>query len=188
MRYRLMKPDLHLQKGASMIEVLVSIFILSFGMLALGAMLSFAVQMPKLSGYRSTATNLATAHVERIRANPKGFATDAYTSALSYDGTFAPIDLNDCKYDPGCDESTLARMDNAATNQAARRALPAGGMILKCDTSPCVANSFGNLWIVWQQPDTYAAIDPKSSDNCPSEVTATYTDPKPRCLYVRFKI
>ena len=71
------------QAGSSLIEVLVSIFILSFGMLALGAMLSFAVQMPKLSGYRSTATNLATAHVERIRANPNGFATDAYTSALS---------------------------------------------------------------------------------------------------------
>ena len=170
-----------------MIEVLVSIFILSFGMLALGAMLSFAVQMPKLSGYRATATNLATAHVERIRANPKGFAADVYASALSYNGTFDSLSLNPCKY-PDCDKSTLARMDNAATNQAARRALPAGGMILKCDTSPCVANSYGNLWIVWQQPSTYAAIDPKSSDNCPSEVTTTYTDPKPRCLYVRFNI
>ena len=170
-----------------MIEVLVSIFILSFGMLALGAMLSFAVQMPKLSGYRATATNLAAAHVERIRANPNGFIANAYSSALSYDEAFNSLSLDPCKY-PDCDASTLARMDNAATNQAARRDLPAGGMILKCDTSVCASNSYGNLWIVWQQPSTYAAIDPGSSDNCPSEVTETYTDPKPRCLYVRFKI
>lgn len=175
------------QSGASLIEVLVAIFILSFGMLALGVMLSFAVQMPKLSGYRMTATSLASSHIERVRANPIGFNTDAYSSALSYDGSFTSLSLDGCNY-PDCNASTLARMDNAATNQAVRLALPAGGMILKCDTSQCASSSYGNLWIVWQEPSTYAAIDPTSSDNCPSEVTNTYTDPKPRCMYVRFKI
>jgi type IV pilus assembly protein PilV len=172
-----------------LIEVLVAILILSFGMLALGAMLSFAVQMPKLSGYRATATNLAAAHVERIRANPEGFKTIDYTAALSYDGTFDALYLDDCVY-PNCIVATLARMDNAATNQAVRLALPAGGMMLQCDPSPCTttSNSYGNLWIVWQEPSTYAALNPTSSDNCPAEVTGTYTEPKPRCLYVRFKI
>ena len=182
-----MKPRTHRQQGASLIEVLVAILILSFGMLALGAMLSFAVQMPKLSGYRATATNLATSHVERIRANPDGFTSNAYTPALSYDGTFNTLPLDECKYDT-CTTSSLARMDNAATNHAVRVALPAGGMLLKCDQGNCSTTSYGNLWIIWQEPSTYAALNPASSDNCPTEVTGTYTDPKPRCLYVRFKI
>lgn len=71
---RPMKPGFRFgQSGATLIEVLVAILILSFGMLSLGAMMSFAVQLPKLSGYRSTATNLASSYVERIRANPIGF-------------------------------------------------------------------------------------------------------------------
>jgi hypothetical protein len=55
------------QGGASLIEVLVAVLILSFGLLSLGAMLSLSVQMPKLSGFRTTATNIASDHIERIR-------------------------------------------------------------------------------------------------------------------------
>lgn len=170
-----------------MIEVLVAILLLSFGMLSLGAMLSFAVQAPKLSGYRATAVTLAASHVERIRANPSGFAADSYTSALSYDGTTSTIATANCVY-PNCTSATLATMDNAATKNAVRIELPYGGMLMKCDASPCTATSYGNLWIVWQEPSTIASLNPTTSDNCPTEVTGTYTDPAPRCLYVRFKI
>jgi type IV pilus assembly protein PilV len=48
--------------------------------------------------------------------------------------------------------------------------------------------SEGDLWIVWQEPSSFAALNPTGSDNCPSQVTDTYTDPKPRCLYVRFQL
>ena len=176
------------QSGASLIEVLVAILLLSFGMLALGAMLSFAVQAPKLSNNRAIASMFAAGHIERIRANPQGFAANAYTSALSYDGTFDTIALSDCTH-PACNATSLATMDNAATNQAVRTALPAGGMMMKCDTpTTCTQDSYGNLWIVWQEPSTMAALNPTSSDNCPSEVTGIYTSPAPRCLYIRFKI
>lgn len=187
-----MNKHLQFQSGSSLIEVLVAILLLSFGMLALGAMLSFAVQAPKLSGYRATATNLASGHIERIRANPGGFGANSYSSALSYDGTFYSTStdlpaLSDCTY-PACTASTLATMDNAATKRAAHIELPAGGMIMKCDTLTCTKASYGNLWIVWQEPSTIAVLNPTSSDNCPTEVTGTYTSPAPRCLYVRFKI
>ena len=175
------------QSGASLIEVLIAILLLSFGMLALGGMLAFGVQLPKLAGYRAVAVNLAAAHIERIRANPIGFAADKYSAALSYDGTTSSIALANCAY-PTCDETSLATMDNAASKQAVRNELPAGGMMLTCDTTPCTWSSFGNLWIVWQEPTTYAALNPAASDNCPASVTTTYTDPRPRCLYVRFKL
>ena len=184
--------NLRLQHGASLLEVLVAMLILSFGMLALGAMLSFSVQLPKLAGYRATASTLASSHVERMRANPAEFRklNGKYTSEpLSYDGTFKTIASADCFYDQ-CSPAALAAMDNAATQLAVRQALPAGGMLVTCDTGtgPCDSARYGNIWIVWQDPSTAAALSSASQDICPSQVTQTYSNPVPHCLYVRFKI
>lgn len=182
----------HLQSGASLIEVLVAILLLSFGMLALGAMLSFAVQAPKLSSYRSTATILASSHIERIRANHSGFSNEVYKKSLGESAwSFNEIDsayATDCTY-PNCTEQSLAEMDDTSTRRSIRAALPAGDMMVTCDTSTCSASSYGNLWIVWQEPKIFESADPFSeSDNCPGEVKAIYTSPPPRCLYVRFKV
>lgn len=177
----------YMQQGASLVEVLVAILILSFGMLSLGAMLSYSVQMPKLSGYKTIATNIATDHIERIRANAAEFTLGTYISGLSYDGTFNNIPLANCNY-PSCTSAQLAAMDIAASRRASRVELPAGGIIVNCDGGICGANSYGNIWIVWQEPNTSTALNSTASDNCPVEVTGTYTNPAPRCLYIRFKI
>ena len=175
------------QRGATLIEVLIAILILSFGMLSLGVMMSFSVQMPKLSGYRATATNIAADHIERIRANPEEFLNGNYSSTLSYDAFFYTKSLNECAY-PNCTAATLATMDIAATERAVRIALPAGGLLVNCGGVACGPNAIGNLWIVWQEPETSAALNSTGSDECPVAVTGTYTNPAPRCLYVRFKI
>lgn len=175
------------QSGATLIEVLVAILILSFGMLSLGAMLSFAVQLPKLSGYRATAANIASDHIERIRANPEGFASNAYTSSLSYDGTNNAIALAECAY-PNCTAATVATMDIAASRNAARVNLPAGGMIVKCGAGACTKGTAGEIWVAWQEPDTFAALSGTSNDNCPTEISSGSFSPAPRCLYVRFKV
>jgi len=174
------------QSGATLIEVLVSMLLLAFGMLSMGAMLSFAVQAPKLSGHRAVAANLASSYVERIRANPTGFQADAYLKPLSYDGTFSDIALVSCAY-PDCTDSSMATMDITTIQRAARIELPAGGVVVTCDTSPCSLNGAANLWVLWQEPSTLAALDTSTSDNCPADASK-YTNPKPRCLYVRFKI
>lgn len=189
------------QSGASLIEVLVAILLLSFGMLALGAMLSFAVQAPKLSAYRTSASNLAASHVERIRANPAGFANNSYTAALhgsSWTTDVISPTSSDCAY-PNCTEATLAAMDIQATRGAVRRELPAGDLEMWCSTPAtpatavtCSKSTQGNLWIIWQEPSTNSLLG-ASSDQCPPDVTSTYTgyptSPTPaRCLYLRFKI
>ncbi len=176
------------QTGASLIEVLIAILLLSFGLLALGAMLSFAVQAPKLSNYRALAANIAAAHIERMRANPTGFTSGSYTVTMSYDGTLDNIPIINCAY-PDCNAARLATLDNSTAQRTARIEFPAGGLLVTCDTTPCsLTTGSGNLWVIWQEPSTYAALNPSASDNCPVEVTGTYTNPRPRCLYVRFKI
>lgn len=172
--------------GASLIEVLVAILILSFGMLALGGMLAFAVQAPKLAGYRATAANLAASHVERIRANPAGFAAGNYAKASTYDGTVNAIALIDCTY-PDCDAAEIADKDHTESARAIRTELPAGGLLVTCSPSPCASTSYGNVWVIWQEPATTAGLSGATSDNCPAAVIAAYTNPVPRCLYLRFK-
>jgi type IV pilus assembly protein PilV len=201
-----MKKSRSSEVGASLIEVLVAMLILSFGMLALGNMLSMSIQLPKLSGYRATAANLAASHVERIRANPEGFANPDNVTGGSYGAalndaaawSFTPIAISNanCKFTGGtqCTPTTLAAADINEFRNAVRRELPAGDMMTKCvspttgaTTTPCVRTSVGEMWIMWQEPSTFALLD-STTGNCSPEIIAANLNPKPTCLYVRFKV
>lgn len=178
------------QTGATLIEVLVSLLLLSFGMLSLSAMLSFAVQLPKLSGYRATAVSLASGHIDRIRANPDGFASYSQPlkgAASSSKSSKSDSDAASCAY-PDCTATSLAAMDDAATRLFVSNQLPAGDMLVNCDTSTCVRGSHGNVWIVWQEPSSHAAFDAASSDSCPVQLATAYPASRPRCIYLGFTI
>lgn len=173
-------------RGATLIEVMVSVLVLSFGILGLSAMFAHGVQAPKLSAYRTAAVHIAAAHIDKIRANVAGFYEGHYQKPLSYDGTFNPVSASTCAY-PTCSPAALADMDSSETSALARRELPAGGMLMTCDPSPCGPTSLANLWIVWQEPQTIAALQPESTETCPGDVTSRFADPRPRCVYMRFK-
>lgn len=184
----------HHQVGASLIEVLVAVLLLSFGILSLGSMLAFGIQLPKLSAYRATAATLAASHVDRIRANPIGFSAGNYTAGLNdtTDWSFTAIAISGTNCSFGgtqCTSSTLATADTNEFRNAVRRELPAGEVLVQCSTSPCAKTSYGEVWVIWQEPSTFAAMN-LASDNCPSAATTLYVSPKPlpRCLYIRFKV
>lgn len=191
MKFPAMPKSRSIQTGTSLIEVLVAMTLLSFGMLSLAAMTAFAVQMPKLSGYRATAVNLAADHIDRMRANPIGFGNGGYDKPSSYDSSRVVLAMggsDSCEY-PACNASTISTMDSAVTKVAVRAGLPAGGVLMSRDSNTGTASSTeGNLWIMWQEPDSRASLNAATSDNCPAEVTLNYGSSKPRCLYVRFKL
>jgi type IV pilus assembly protein PilV len=169
------------QGGASLLEVLIALLILSFGMLGLSGMLGSAVQMSKLSGYRSSAMMLAAGHVERMRANVEGFKAGAYGENMTYNASIAPASA--CAY-PTCDAAAIASLDKYETNTALRRALPLGGMRLTCDGA-CTSGE-GDLWVMWQEPSTFAALDSSENDECPLP-PSSFTI-QPRCIHVKFKL
>ncbi len=187
MHHRQLKFRSDHQSGASLIEVLVAILVLSFGMLALGGMMAYAVQMPKLAAYRATATNLAASHIERMRANPAGFRAGNYTETMTFNATLPTV--SPCAY-PACTADSIATLDKNATNGALRRELPSGGMRMTC-TGACTALD-GDLWVIWQEPSTFATLDALNSDECPdpsaSPSFTAFPTPKPRCLRIRFKL
>lgn len=179
--------SLHHQSGASLIEVLVSMLILAFGMLALGGMLSYAIQMPKLASYRATAAMIAASHVERMRANPDGFVGNQYKETLTYQqnlptGTW-------CNY-PSCNSTSIAARDKFETQQTLWRELrPLAGMRVTCEADNCTLRR-GDIWIIWDEPAVFVGLDSATSDECPDPGVAPtfsgFTAPKPRCLHVRF--
>lgn len=176
-----MTPDpKRLQGGASLIEVLIAMLLFSVGMLPVGLMLVQAVQLPKLAAYRATAMLLASGHIERMRANQEA----DHRSDLNYDGSFTPVALADCAF-PNCTKDTLSAMDKAHTQKLTREQLPAGGLQVSCDATPCIA---GNLWVLWQEPGSPAALKSQLADDCPPQVSERFTNSPPRCLYVRFSL
>jgi len=174
------------QRGVTLVEVLVSVLVLSLGILGLSAMFAYAVQMPRLSAYQSAALGIASSHIDKIRANAAGFQEGAYAKPLSYDGTFHAVPAVTCDF-PTCSPRTLADMDSAATSALARKELPAGGILVSCTPQPCSPTSSGNLWVVWQEPRSRFALNAVATDNCPVEVTSRFNDPRPRCLYLPFQ-
>ena len=180
-------PSLKDQAGASLIEVLVAVLLLSFGMLSLGSMLAFAVQMPKLAAYRAAAANLAAGHIERMRANTQGVINGAYNETMTYNASLTTV--TPCSY-PACTADTIATLDKNVTNLAIRQELPLGGMRMTCNGA--CTDLDGNIWVMWQEPTTFAAINAADADECPNSATTptftAFTAPRPRCLHVRFKL
>jgi type IV pilus assembly protein PilV len=176
----MMAPLKRAQTGSTLIEVLIAMLLFSAGMLSVGLILSHTVQLPKLATYRTTATHLAAGHIERMRANPKG----NHNAALNFDGSFTPLSLADCPF-PTCTIDSLTAMDKAYTQKNVRQQLPAGGLQVDCDAAPCTS---GDLWLVWQEPSTFATLNARHSDNCPTRISNRVAKPAPRCFYVRFSL
>lgn len=185
-----MKKPFSSQRGATLIEVLVAILILSFGVLALGSMLAFAVQLPKLAAYRAAAVAIAAGQVERMRANTAGYRGDSYAVTMTYTGETAPHTTETVCVYPACTAASIAALDIYQTKQLLRQELPAGGMRILCNGACTFLE--GDIWVMWQEPTTGAALNAANSDECPDPTVnpsfTPFTAPKPRCVHIKFKL
>lgn len=78
------------QQGITLIEVLVTMFVMSVGLLGLAGLQANSVKDGLDNAKRSQVTWLATEIIERVRANPVGRATGYNTSLSSTDCPTAP--------------------------------------------------------------------------------------------------
>jgi type IV pilus assembly protein PilV len=90
------------QLGTSLIEVMISLFILALGFLGLAALQTRAVMLNQSSYYRGIATDLATDLAEKIRANRSPFIanvnapTMATTPNFTSDSNAAMVCASNC--------------------------------------------------------------------------------------------
>lgn len=114
------------QKGYTLFEVMISIIVLSMGMMALGSIMVRSLRYSKESANRFVATQQLYEIADRMRANHKG------VSAGNYDNKegLAP-EAKSCRTE-SCTYSELADFDVYEWNFKNSRVLPLGeGQIIK---------------------------------------------------------
>ncbi len=119
--HRLCAGGIRRSRGVTLIEVLVSLLILSLGLLGVAGLQTSSLRGNQTAYFRSQATAAASDIIDRMRANPQGVANGQYNAV---DSASLPSDPN-C-IDTGCDATKLAAHDiiDWATNTLAP--LPSG--------------------------------------------------------------
>jgi type IV pilus assembly protein PilV len=99
-----------LQAGLSMIEVLVSLTIVAFGVLGLLGLQARALSFQRDSFDRRTAAEMVAQFAERVRANHVGLVGGLYDA--NYDVAFAtPVAIPPCATPAACTPGELATRD-----------------------------------------------------------------------------
>ena len=177
----------HGNAGVSLIEVLVAMLVVSFGVLAMSGLLTNSTRYGKTSEYRAIATLLANDIAERMRANPPGVTGGSYALADTYELLSEPPAANDgctqaapCTGDNGV---AMAAKDLADWKRALYFGLPGGAGFISVQADGTSAD----VWVAWTDP---SAVEEKlaGGDNankeCP-DAFAGNASPRPRCAYFR---
>ena len=120
--------------GFSLIENLVTLLILSFGLLGVASMLAMSMRTHQISRSHSTAVILAQGLADRIRANPEAAAQGMYRYEVA--GALAASEQADCLSVSGCDPQSLAAHDLWEWSSMLASSLPAGKAWVCIDSTP----------------------------------------------------
>ncbi len=119
--------------GFAMLEVLISIFVLTIGLLGLAALQLTNTQNNHSAHLRSQATLFAYDMLDRVRANPVAFKDGAYNRPV------AAVD-DDCLSITGCTPAAMAGNDmyqwsDATYKNSISHILPLGKTIICIDST-----------------------------------------------------
>jgi type IV pilus assembly protein PilV len=118
------------ERGDTLIEVLVAILVLSFGLLSLVALLANSLKLTSTSNYRTIAAEQATSMAEEMRANT--FKLPSYMSTTGPTATVATT----CYKAAGCVPDSMLKMQTALWQERLAALLPGGtGLVCRDSTA-----------------------------------------------------
>lgn len=120
------------QSGFTLIEVMVSVLVLSIGLVGVAALQGVSLKNTQSAFMRSQATALAYDVADRMRANVLSARIGLYNSG-SYD---PPAKVTSCKSTTGCTAQKMAENDLAEWNAAIATYLPMGQGVVCVDSTP----------------------------------------------------
>lgn len=185
------------QSGASLIEVLVAILVVSIGILSMVAMQANAVKFSKTSENRAIGALLVNDLADRMRANRAGFFNNGYAFTQNYPGSGAvtePVSSNTCNTPTAnCTAAELAGKDLSDWRRTVFFTLPGG--FARISTRDTVNNAV-DVWLAWLDPtDTAeggANQDAVAVNECPANFVSSAatgaTQARPRCMYFRINL
>jgi type IV pilus assembly protein PilV len=159
------------QHGLSMIEVLVSLTIVAFGLLGLAGLQARSMSFQKDSIDRKAGVEMAAQLAERLRANYDGFRQGHYDDTFAWNAQ-VPGSIPACQDPLDCTPEEVANRDLAMWQIELRRRLPVSGAYLVAPAGSAQMS----LTLAWQEgQSTTGAADP----NC---VALNIADPQFRCM------
>jgi type IV pilus assembly protein PilV len=176
------------QVGSSLLEVLVAILVMSFGLLALGGLSASAQQYVKMSQFQSIAMQLASQLGERMRGNVEAFERGSYNKTTAYASTGTPA--SNCAAS-SCTSAEIAAIDMAAWTAELRNRLPGGDAFVRRDPVNVLAT---DIWILWIDPGSLPGdrgeLSVAAAADCPEDALSGLDagDPMPRCMHYRISL
>ncbi len=170
-----------IQRGVSLIEVLVSIVIAAFGLLGLAALQARSLSMQVDSETRRVASAMVSQLRERVSANHEGYGVALQTL---YTRTLLPADtltIPSCANPNACTAAAeVPAIQVALWLAEVRRQLPEAAVRIQATTAGTAASM--SVTIGWMQPNSAAV----ANDDACSAIAAVASDPKYRCVTANF--
>lgn len=171
------------QTGSSLLEVLIAVLIMSFGLMALGSLTAASVQYGKNAQFQTIGVQLASDISDRMRANLGGFQVNSYNKTTAYAPLAAALVVPPCAGGV-CTAAEIAAVDLAQWRNNLRSGLPGGDAFVMRDLTNSQAV---DIWIMWSEATQLAGLSVSSNADCPAAAVAA-VNPQPRCAYFRFSI
>jgi len=173
------------QFGGSLLEVLIAVLIMSFGLLALGSLTAASLQYGKSAQFQTIGVQMVGDLTDRMRGNVDAFAASTYNQTAVYTGSNAALTApGDNCTSAICTSTQLAAWDLFEWRTDLRRRLPAGdAYVLRDAVNPLAVD----VWIMWREATLADGLSVAASTDCPA-AAVTGVSPLPRCTYFRVSI
>jgi len=116
------------QKGTTLIEALISILVMSFGLLGLAGLQVGALGFQQAAWSSHRVAEITGNFAERVRANSKAVVSDYQYTANYATGKAASPTKNNCRTTGACSPSQIAADDIADLLAKAQTSLPQGAI------------------------------------------------------------
>ncbi|PWQ98608.1 type IV pilus modification protein PilV [Leucothrix pacifica] len=156
------KPLYRTQRGFSLMEVLVSVIVLSIGLLGLGGLQMTSLKGSNNAHFRTVASLAATDLADRMRANPIAVAAAHYESAYVLATCKNPPEKL-CESTVLCTPEELADYDVFRVNcgvsddgfqtGGAQYDLPEAFMSVSCASATCTSGIEHTIEVRWNEAD-----------------------------------
>ena len=150
------------QTGFSLIEILISLLVLSIGLLGLGGLQLSSLKSANNAHLRTVASLAVTDLADRMRVNSLGVAKDFYAASLGFSHCETPL-TKVCEANNPCSAKELAVYDlyrvncgvSVDENQTGgvQFDLPEATLSVSCSVPPCATGVEHSIMISWNETD-----------------------------------
>ena len=167
---RVMRRSHSAQSGLSMVEILVTLTIVAFGLLGLLGLQARALTFQKDSFNRKSAAEMVTQLAERMRANHLGFTSGAYDLNFSA-GAPDPVLINECATITACTLGEVATRDLNQWTAELRRRIPLSAAYIDFDPAD---TRMVEVTVAWPEPTQAGALATPGTDLICDDLNANF--------------